>query len=176
MRTLLLSTTVAAVVGLAGCAGGSGPGSEPESEPERETRSGSGSREPAEALTGTWQVASAQTAEGESLELGDGQFVMQLSADGEAVGQAACNMWNGNVQYVDDTNLRIGAVGLARQDCGLSGDAQRFEDRFVNGLTRTMEWQRDGEALVLEFIDGQIWEMEPNQDFQSPLPDGETGQ
>lgn len=166
MRTLILSVTLAGVFGLAGCASDSG------SEPERETRSGSGSREPAQALTGTWQVASAQTAEGQSLELGDGQYVMQLGADGEAVGQAACNVWNGNIQYVDDTNLRIGAVGIARQDCGLSGDAQRFEDRFINGLTRTMEWSRDGDSLVLEFIDGQIWQMEPNEDFESPFPEG----
>lgn len=164
MRTLLLSLTLAGVFGLAGCATDSAP------EPEPESVSESGSREPAQALIGTWQVASARTAEGQSLELGDGRFVMQLDADGEAVGQVACNMWNGNIQYVDDTNLRIGAVGLARQDCGLSGNARQFEDLFISGLTRTMEWRRDGERLELEFIDGQTWQMEPNQGFESPLP------
>lgn len=116
--------------------------------------------EPPEALAGNWRVVGAVDPQGRYLEPGAVSFTIEIASDGNGAGSAACNSWNGQVEHVDDDHLRFGAIGLTRAACHIQDpDARAFEDLFVTNLTRTMEWSRSSDMLVLRFQDGQEWEL-----------------
>ena len=142
------------VVLLAGCATG------PESDDEPATIRAASMAEPPEEITGNWRVQGVIDAQGRYLEPDGAPFTMEIGSNGDAAGLAACNNWNGNVEHVDETHLRMGAIGFTRQACPLDDqDAQLFERTFVTDLTRTMEWSRSSDTLTLRFQDGQEWEL-----------------
>ncbi|MFV8833525.1 META domain-containing protein [Aquisalimonas sp.] len=116
--------------------------------------------EPPEALVGDWRVVGAVDPQGRYLEPDAVSFSLEIADDGQVAGSAACNSWNAQVEHVDDDHLRFGAIGLTRAACQIQDpDARAFEDLFVTNLTRTMEWSRSSDTLVLRFQDGQEWEL-----------------
>lgn len=143
------------VLGLAGCATESEPGG---------IRAPSADATPPDALVGVWRVERAIGPDGAILEPEGSTFTMEIDSDGNAAGQAACNSWNASVAGADADRLRFGAIGLTRAGCGLQGDARAFEQRYVNDLTRTMQWSRSDDTLVLRFQDGQEWELSRSGD------------
>ncbi len=152
----LLLATAAALV-LAGC--GTGP------EPEEEGIRVASMDAPPEELAGQWRVTGAVDAQGQHLQPDAAPFTVEITGDGNVAGRAACNNWNGSVEHVDEEYLRFGAIGLTTEQCNIEDqDSQTFERDFVNNLTRTMEWSRSSDTLVLQFQDGQEWELTPASD------------
>lgn len=147
-------------IALGACA--SQPGAPGSGETAGEARADPGLDAPPAPLTGEWAVQRVTSAGGEVLEPSGVSFIVGIGDDGDAQGQAACNRWNAQVERVDRERLRFGAVGVTRAACGLETRALvAFERRFVNNLTRTMEWEREAGVLRLRFQDGETWELRP---------------
>ena len=151
---LLLVVAGAAMVG----ACSTGP------EPEQEGIRVASMDAPPDDITGAWRVTGAIDRQGQHLQPDAAPFTVEIDADGNVAGQAACNNWNASIEHVDEDHLRFGAIGLTRQECNVQdSDSRTFERDFVNNLTRTMEWSRASDTLVLQFQDGQEWELTPQE-------------
>jgi len=134
-------------------------------EPEEEGIQVASMDAPPDDITGAWRVTGAIDPQGRSLQPDAAPFTVEINSEGNVAGQAACNNWNANVEHVDEEHLRFGAIGLTTEQCNVQDpDSQAFERDFVNNLTRTMEWTRSSDTLVLRFQDGQEWELTPRED------------
>ena len=146
------SLVLAGALLLAGCS--TGP------EPEQEGIRVASMDAPPDDITGAWRVTGAIDPQGRSLRPDAAPFTVEIDGEGNVAGQAACNNWNASVEHVDEEHLRFGAIGLTTEQCNIQdSDSQTFERDFINNLTRTMEWTRSSDTLVLRFQDGQEWEL-----------------
>jgi heat shock protein HslJ len=108
----------------------------------------------AAALAGDWRVRTLARRPGDLRPPIEGtELTISFGADGRATGTTGCRDFEADTSIEAD-RVVIAPIALVGLPC--EGDLRRQEARFVGHLDDTVEWQRDGEALVLIGAAGDV--------------------
>lgn len=142
LRGLLVVAVVAAMT--AACSGGS---TSPDEDSTTETAVG------ALDLTGTWQLDEGSGPGGEVEIIPTARITMEVTADGEVSGSAACNRYLGTV-VVDGSTVEFGPIATTRMACAPRPGAA--EAAYVAALEDVEEGSRQGDELTLTGPDTEL--------------------
>lgn len=111
-----------------------------------------------QGLAGNWALVEVQHGT-LRFSLGDSRppFTLRLHADGRADGQVACNRWRG-VARVSAGWLRLERAAADRAQCRLSDPRiAALERRYLSALRSNNSYRLDGDRLILQNTQGEIW-------------------
>ncbi len=142
LRSVLAIAVVSAIA--AACSGG---GSSPDEEPTTGTAAG------ALDLTGSWQLEEGAGPGGAVEIIPTARITMEVTADGEVRGSAACNTYLGTV-VVDGSSVEFGPIATTRLACAPRPGAA--EAVYLAALDDVEAGTRQGDELTLTGPDTEL--------------------
>ncbi len=141
IRTLLAAGAVVALA--AACSGGS----------SSDGASDAASDVAALDLTGSWQLASGTTADGEIALVEAAPVTLDVAEDGTVSGRSACNQYSGSVT-IDGSSVTFSPFASTMMACEES--VMAVESAYLIAMGSVESGSRDGDALTLEGPDVEL--------------------
>lgn len=107
-----------------------------------------GNESPEIKLNRTWEVVQFFDAEGDEINLNQGEpLTLRFSSENELGGAADCNTFGGNYRAKKNGNLKIKNLVTTEIAC----EQPTFGSDYLNSLSRVSEFKEDEEQLILFF-------------------------